>query len=158
MWRGNYCFFAFNSSRTIASTTGFRISRVTACNISGLILASTLATMSSMLVSGAFEACIHGGRLLHCIFCDMLGLFANRFDSRRWQRCLFNLGLHFLAQWWRESIHCCGRIFLHKRFIDLRRNRLVNRSRCRRARCRNIPCRCKPACFLRFRVPWTGHR
>lgn len=52
---GNYGFFAFISSRTIASTTGFKISRVTACNISGLILDSTLATMSSMLDSGAFE-------------------------------------------------------------------------------------------------------
>jgi len=54
MGAGNYCFFAFISSRTIDSTTFLRMSRVTACSISGFILARTLATMSSMLGSGDF--------------------------------------------------------------------------------------------------------
>ena len=45
---GNY-FFLFNSSRTIASTTGFSNSRVTACITSGLRLASTRATTSALL-------------------------------------------------------------------------------------------------------------
>src|SRR5712691_1873716 len=50
---GNQDFLALISSRIIAATTGFRISRVTACSISGLILASTFATSASM--SGGAE-------------------------------------------------------------------------------------------------------
>src|SRR6266850_513567 len=45
---GNQDFLALISSRIIAATTGFKISRVTACNISGLILANTLATNASI--------------------------------------------------------------------------------------------------------------
>src|SRR5712664_2494775 len=45
---GNQDFLALISSRIMAATTGFRISRVTACSISGLILASTFATSVSM--------------------------------------------------------------------------------------------------------------
>src|SRR2546427_7967475 len=50
---GNYAFFDFISPWTIAPTTGFRISRVTACKTSGFNFASTLATRSSMLGVGA---------------------------------------------------------------------------------------------------------
>src|SRR5215467_14474569 len=36
---GNYCLWELNSSRTIASTTGFKISRVTSCRTSGFMRA-----------------------------------------------------------------------------------------------------------------------
>src|SRR6266567_9110128 len=47
--KGNY--LLCSSSLVIASTRGFKISRVTACKTSGFIFASTFATISSM--SGA---------------------------------------------------------------------------------------------------------
>src|SRR5229473_4490374 len=56
---GSYGFFDFISSLTIASTTGFRISRVTACSTSGLIFASTLATSSS-IVGGEARVALSG--------------------------------------------------------------------------------------------------
>src|SRR6266436_4777435 len=48
---GNY--FLVSSSLTIASTSGFKISRVTACKTSGFILAKTFATISSILGAAA---------------------------------------------------------------------------------------------------------
>src|SRR4029077_393154 len=41
-------YFLVSSSLIMASTNGFKISRVTVCNTSGFIFARTLATISSM--------------------------------------------------------------------------------------------------------------